>query len=303
MSSKSNATAATDENLLPVVGILLRGLASAAIKGDTEQYRQFRARMQKVADLDGAGISVQDIAIKAEAAVSLAHHQSNRITEYFGAQISEWREIMDLLVSTLVDLAVARPDDARRLREISQQIHAAPGRVDLCQGKLDMTECIAEIRQAAERGIGKEPEAGPRDPVTDLLGRPAAEAALVEACGSKDPGCAVILLLDRLKLYNQRYGREVGDKTLRFFSDFLRHTMEGQASLYRWTGPSLLLICAGPADKVQPEMRKFLEPRLHFECESGSRHILLSVDAVWNVLPMMVDPRLLINRIDAFSSA
>jgi GGDEF domain-containing protein len=303
MSSKSNATAAIDENLLPVFGILLRGMVSAAIKGDAEQYLQFRTKMQKVADLDAAGTSVRELAIKAEAAVSLVHHHSIRTSEYFGAQISEWRAIMELLVSTLVDLAVARPDDARRLREISQQIYAASGEADLREGKLDMTKCIAEIRQVAERGIVKQPEAGAHDPVTDLPGRSAAEAALVEACGLKDPGCTVLLLLDRLKLYNQRYGREVGDKTLRFFSDFVRHSMECQTSLYRWSGPALLLICAGPADKVQPEMRKILEPRLHFECESGSRHLLLSVDAIWNVLPLMVDPRLLINKIDAFSSA
>jgi GGDEF domain-containing protein len=286
-----------------VVGTLLRGLASSTIKGDPEQYRQFRAKMQKLTDFEDARISAQELEVKAKAAVNQAHQHSTRTGEFFGAQISELREIMELLVTTLAELAVARPDDARKLREIAQQIHSASNETDLRQGKLDMTQSIAEIRLAAERGFGKEAEAGGRDPVTDLPGRAVAEAALIEACGSDSPGCAVILLLDRLKLYNQRYGRGVGDKTLRFFSDFLRRSLDFESSLYRWTGPSLLLICAGAADKVQPEMRKILEPRLQFECESGSRHMLLSVDAVWNVLPLMVDPRLLINRIDAFSTA
>ena len=47
--------------------------------------------------------------------------------------------------------------------------------------------------------------------------------------------------------------------------------------IYRWTGPAILLLREGTVEKVQADVRRIMEP-----------------------LPMMVDPRLLINKIDAF---
>jgi len=303
MATKTSENVTVDEKLLGVFDVLLRGMVSAAIKGEPEEYREFRARMLKVSDLDDAAMSVPQLTAKAEAAVSLLHHHCARADEFFQAQIAEWRDVMELLVSTLADLAVAGPDETRRLREVSRRIGRGANAADVRQGRLEMVKCIDEIRQAAERGVGKEAEATACDRVTNLPGRTAAEAALVEACASDTPRSAAVLLLDRLKFYNQRYGREVGDMTLRFFSEFVRNSLGGEFSLFRWTGPALLMICSSPPDKLQHELRKILEPRLQFECDSGSRHILLSVDAIWSVLPMMVDARLLINKIDALASA
>ena len=48
------------------------------------------------------------------------------------------------------------------------------------------------------------------------------------------------------------------------------------------------------------EVRRIMEPRLQYDFETASRTILLAIDACWSALPMMVDPRLLINKIDAF---
>ena len=302
MPSKTNECVTIDENLLAVFENLLRGMVSSAIRGEPEPYRAFRAKMEKVADLDDPAMTVQQLAVKAEVALNFLQHHSARTGEFFQTHIAELREVIELLVGALTGLAVARPDEARRLCEISRQIHAAANGAQVRQAKLDMVQCIDGIRKTAERGVGGESEAAARDTVTSLPTRAAAEAALVQACAAENPSSAVVILLDRLKFYNQRYGREVGDKTLRFFSDFLRGSMGGEFSLFRWTGPALLMICPGPPHQVQHEVRKVLEPRLQFECESGSRHMLLSVDAVWSVLPMMVDPRLLINKIDGFTS-
>jgi len=60
------------------------------------------------------------------------------------------------------------------------------------------------------------------------------------------------------------------------------------------------LLREGTFDKVQAEVRRIMEPRLQYDFETSSRTILLAIDACWSVLPMMVDPRLLINKIDAF---
>ena len=164
-----------------------------------------------------------------------------------------------------------------------------------------MERQLFEIRQEAERRIETNADSAAKDAITDLRGRVAAEAALVEASVSPSPMCAVVLLLDRLQLYNQRYGREVGDKTLRFFAELLQRTFSSESTLFRWAGPALLMLRNGPVDKVQPEVRRVLESRIQYDCETGSRHLLLSIDASWWVLPMMVDARLMINKIDSLT--
>jgi GGDEF domain-containing protein len=290
---------ASQESLLPVLASLLQGIAIHAIKGDPEHYRQFRAKMLKAAELSEDGEPVPDVAAKAEMASNLLRHHCGRANEYFVSQISELRAVIDLLVGTLADLAVAKPELTRQLREIAQQIHAAGDGAALRQQRADLTRCLAEIRQAAELGFHTNADVAALDSVTGLNGRSAAEKALVEACSSSSPVCAVVLLLDRLKLYNQRYGREVGDKTLHFFADFVKRSFGCNGSLFRWSGPVLLMLRHGPVDKVQAEVRRILDSRLQFDCETESRHLLLSIDATCSVLPMMVDPRMLVNKIDS----
>jgi GGDEF domain-containing protein len=296
---KTPAKTAGQESLLPVLTSLLQNIAIHAIKGDPELYRQFRDKMLKAADLNEAEEPVSEIAAKTEMAANLLNHHCARANEYFASQISELRAVIDLFVNTMADLAVAKPEYTRKLREIARQIHAASHGAALRQQKLDLAQCLSEIRQAAELGFHPDPGLAGRDPVTDLNGRPAAEAALVEACSSKSPVCAVVLLLDRIKLYNRRYGREVGDKTLRFFADFVKRAFECEESLFRWTGPALLMLRHGVVDKVQPEVRRVLESKLQFDCETESRHLLLAIDSTSWVLPMMVDPRMLVNKIDS----
>jgi diguanylate cyclase (GGDEF)-like protein len=290
---------AGEESFLPVFAALFQGIAANAIKGDPDQYRQFRAKMQKVADLDGIRESAPELSMKADMAINFLQHHCIRADEYYTAQIGELKSMADLLVGTLADLGVGKPESMRQLRELAQKLQLLDHAPAMRQAKTELAQCLTEIRQAAERGLNGNPGASERDPVTSLPARTSAEAALVEACASESPTCVVFLLLDRLRLYNQRYGREVGDKVMIYFAEFLKHSFRCGDALFRWTGPALLMLRPGPVDKVQPEMRRVLDQRQQFDCDAGSRHLLLSVDAVWSVLPMMVDPRMLVNKIDS----
>jgi GGDEF domain-containing protein len=290
------------ESLLPVFAILLQGIAANTAKGDPEHYRQFRAKMSKVADLDDVRDYLPDLTLKAETAINLFQHYSARANAYFQSQISERSAAIDLLVGTLCDLAVAQPEHTSQLKDIAQQMQVAADTAALQQRKADLAKCIAEIRQAAEIGAYNNSDPAARDPVTGLGGRHAAEAALTEACALQTPACAVVLMMDRLKLYNQRYGPDVGNMALNFLAESVKRSFECEGALFRWSAPVLVMLQPGPVDKVQPEVRRVMESRLQYDCETGSRHLLLLIDASWWVLPTMVDPRLLVNKIDGLVS-
>jgi hypothetical protein len=55
----------------------------------------------------------------------------------------------------------------------------------------------------------------------------------------------------------------------------------------------------GSVEQAQPIIRRVLEQRIEYEVELAARTILLPIAARWEVVPMMSDPRLLVNKIDA----
>ncbi len=289
-----------ERELLNIVRVLLQGIGIHSPKEDVNEHRQFCAKLQETSDYLLVSPSPQARLLQAESAVHLLRDYNLRAAKRQRVKEAELAAIIRLLLKTLEDLSIASPERMQQLRGIGQKLESAKGAEDLRVGKASLSDCLAEVRKEAERQwAGTHGDAG-KDAVTNLESRAAAETALVQACASGEPLCAVILMVDRLTLYNRRYGREVGDKVLRFFADYVKHSFAPGSTLYRWTGPAMLILLPGPMDKVQPEVRAILETRVQYECETGSRTVLLSVDASWSVFPMMVDPRLLINKIDGF---
>jgi diguanylate cyclase (GGDEF)-like protein len=295
-------TAPVEPTALPVIKLLLQGIAVHSLKGDLADYHQFRAKMQKISDSLEEGQSFPEMELHAGSAVTSLRDYTQRNDKRRQQQTSESRAIIQLLMDTLEDLSIARPERMQQLKEIAGQLASATEAEELRAGKHQLSDCLTEVRKEAERQLADGRGDTVKDSITGLEARPAAEAALVQACASEVSCCAVILLVERIPLYNRRYGHEAGDQVLRFFAEFVKRTFEGQAVLFRWSGPALLLLMRGAMDKIQADVRKHVEPKLRCDLEIGSRNILLPIDVCWSVFSMMVDPRLLINKIDAFHS-
>ena len=285
-------------SLAPALKALMTGMAIHPLKGNAEDYRIYRARIQKALDSLGETPTLEEVFPKVEEAVHALRDHGLRTSKRLHLQETELRTVIKMLMETLEELRIATPERTRELMAVADQLGSALEAEELRVVRGHLGDCLTVIKKEAERDLSHSGEAG-TDKTTDLAGRPSAEAALVEACAAETPMCAVIMLVDRLPLYNRRYGHDAGDRVLRFFVDFVRHSFS-DSPLYRWTGPSVLLLRDGTTEKVQAEIRRVMEPRLEFDFDTPSRTILLAIDACWSVLPMMVDPRLLINKIDAF---
>jgi len=288
------------ENLLPVVRTALQGIAVYVERGETAEYQQFRNRMQSILNSIAEPEAPPDLMSIVHSAVTTLRDYGQRVQRSHQQHEMEMRAVMKALIETMMELAVGSPETMRNLQAAGAGVITAKEVEDLRQSKTDLENCLAAIRKEVERSAEAAGGQEMLDSVTGLAGRPAAEAALAGACSSGAPSCAVGMLIDRLPLFNRRYGREVGDQVLSFFAEFVQQSFVPHDSLYRWTGPGLVMLRDGSIDKVQAEVRRIMEPRLQYEVDTASRTILLSIDACWNVLPMMTDPRLLINKIDGF---
>lgn len=301
-TSKNPPAAALDEeqSLLGVAKVLLRGIATHSPQEDAGDHRQFCAKLQETSDYLYLSPSPEARIQQAESAILSLRDYNLRADKRRQLKDVERGAIIQLLLKTLEDLNIASPARMEQLKAVERKLESAKDTEGLRAAKSSLADCLAEVRKEAERHQSDSSGDTAKDRVTNLEVRSAGEAALAAACASDAQTCAVILLVDRLPMCNRRYGREVGDKVLRFFAEFAKHSFAPDASIYRWSGPALVVLVPGALDKVQPEVRGILQTRLQYECETGSRMILLSVDATWRVFPMMVDPRLLINKLDAF---
>jgi hypothetical protein len=55
----------------------------------------------------------------------------------------------------------------------------------------------------------------------------------------------------------------------------------------------------GTPEQAAPIIRRVLEQRIEYEVELSARTILLPIAARWEVVPLMADARLVVNKIDS----
>jgi GGDEF domain-containing protein len=291
-----------EQVLLPVMKVLLEGISAHSLKANPEEHAQFREKLRKVLHSMEVDQPLSESMLQAKEAIQAVREYSDRTSRWLHARQAEQGAILRLILETLEDLRIARPDKMEQLMELCGKLAAETAPEQLRLGKLALADCLAEVRQEAVRqwtGVEREADV---DTITQLPGRPAAESALAEACAGETEQCAVVLVVERMTLYNRRYGRDVGDRVLRFFAQFARRSFAAGGQLYRWTGPSLLLLRPGTVEKAKAEVRRILESKLEYDLDLHSRTVLLALETKWTMLPMMVDPRLLMNKIDAFVS-
>ena len=142
-----------------------------------------------------------------------------------------------------------------------------------------------------------------RDPLTGLPERAEAEAALAEPV--KGQTFAAVLVLERLQSVNRKFGVEIGDQILAEFARLVRKNVPAEDRMYRWGGPTLVVLMTRPAtiDRVRMEVAGIMDGKWEKTIQTASRSILLPITARWALMPMMAAPRLLYHKIDVFAAA
>src|ERR1035441_3551385 len=286
-------------SLLPTVRLLMEGISRHSVKGDVEEFRKFRSQIQHILQSLDEDRSTHEAHDSADQVVGLLKDYSHRTSKRLGQQA-----VIKMLLDTFRDLAIAGPEGMRQLHELGGALASTSDGETLAQCKLKLSECLSGIRQEAERfrqdADGRTIFGDARkDRLTGLESREVAEVALSAACAAETPGCAIIIIIDRIAVYNVRFGRAVGDKVLQFFVDYLVQSLPFEESPFRWSGPAVLMLRPDTAELAAPLIRRVLEQRIQYEVELSERTILLPIAARWEVVPLMADPRLGVNKIDS----
>ena len=307
-----------------VIQLLLQGIRLHAVKGNPEDREPFHESMNSVSRAVEEETDVNGLLVHAGTAIQTLQDYNRRTSAYLGGQNQELQAIVTMLTSTIGTIGAVGDENVKRLGDIEQQVFSATQIHDVRQIKAKLAECLDQIRQEAARqrdetsqtvdqlsrdmdrtrNQNRAAQAARLDEVTNLPVRSVAEAALAEACQTEKPAFAAVISVDRIKIYNLRFGLKVGDEVLQHFAAWIGKNFREEDRLFRWSGPTLvaLLPRVSRLEIVREELARVMATPFEYTVQTASRGVLLPVSARWALFPMMASPRLLFHKIDSFTN-
>jgi len=309
---------ATEDTLLRVVRLLLQGIQDYAIEGEPDDMGEFRMNLQRLTTALEGGLAATELLVQAGSALQTLQDYNRRTARYLKRPAGEWQAVVTMLLAVIAGIAASDEQHASRLREISARVRSATGTEEVHKIRLQLAACLAELQMDSRRSREQDarlplspPEGaetaavspGGSDSATGILTRVQAEEALTAAWQTDPPSYVAIMTLDRLQVFNMRFGQSVGDEVIRYYAEFLRGRLRTVDRIFRWSVGSLLVLLPRPnrLEIVRDEVARLMEVRCEHTVQTASRTILLPIAARWTVFPAMAAPRLLIHKIDAFT--
>ncbi len=301
LSREDNPFFRTTELLLEAIGV-------HAVMVEPEEYDRFRDDIQALVRQLNHDPIAEALVVSGAAIQALAEY-NQRVSRIPRMRQAELQSIVTMLTDTIKSLSTAGAASLSRLQDIERRLEKASEIEDMRALKIHLADCLKGLqmeqkRQAAvnqvqvaalrselrrnEQALRAEQVVESLDLLTGLPSRPAAEEALSACCEHGAGTYAVAFVVERIMSINTRFGHAAGDQVITLMGDHLKRSFSVDDRLYRWTGPSFLLILKREQllAEVRAEVVRSLSVRLEKTLEIGKRSVLLPVSASWAVYPL-----------------
>ncbi len=288
---------------------VIQSIGEYAVRGDQVEYETFQKDMRKLADTVGEQLSAEDILILTGAVCKSLQNHGEQTNRFIRAESLELQTMLQLVTETVISVSNASQRTVNRLRDLEKQLGKATVIEDIRSLKERLNVCLEALRAEAtaqeEEGAStaeslqhQVQESGRRireltigqmiDPVTGLPGPAAAEDALRTGIRTPSGLFVAVFVLQRLPLITTRFGQAVGDQLLITFAESLGKQIAATDRLYRWSGPSFLVLMerTEQLEQLQQELRRITRQRLEQTIEVGSRTVLLPIFCSFAVFPV-----------------
>jgi GGDEF domain-containing protein len=300
------------ETLLRVVRLLLQGIQQHAIQGDPDDLGGLRTSIQEVTNALEGDLTAADLLVQAGSILHTLEDYNRRTALYLRRSSGEWQAAVTMLISAMANMQADNAGKISRLRNIGGRVRAAASTEDAHKIRLELAEYLAELQldsrrqketKSAEECVESPTAPEASDGVPGIAARSQAEEALAGAWQTDPPSYVAVMAIDRLQIFNMRFGHSVGDEVLRFYSEFLRERLRPEDRIFQWNKSVLLALLPRPnrLEIVRDEVARLMDARCEHTVQTASRTILLPIAARWTVFPSMAAPRLLIHKIDSFA--
>ena len=166
--------------------------------------------------------------------------------------------------------------------------------VDLYNTKEEARKAAAQLPKpapTAPKASSHAPSSGAADLVTDpVTGLPAmaeAETAIRAAIGSAGETHIAIFFIERMQFTKERFGLRAVQQVVHFAAQHLASRMFSlwrEPGLFRWRGPSFVMIGAATADALTAESKGLAALPIEYHFETNSRSAFIPVKFAATVL-------------------
>lgn len=286
-----------------IVLILLRGIALNLSCCTAAEYSTFQA------DIDAIRKGFEDAAGE-EAKLLVAFQAIRRFEQYnaFAEQIisgqrQQMHNTIELLTDALVTVSHGHLESARSLRAIETELEQVSGTTERASLERKLKGAVAAICAEAERQRQSERKInssliearkmgswdGGSAKGDALTGLQTAESALTAVRGILESGHAAhvyIFAAERLDAVNLRFGFAAGDQVLVLFTEQLRKRLTTGDRLFRWRGPSFVLVTEKPGARsfYALEASRICSMKLEHTITTGSKESVIPVTGSWSIV-------------------
>lgn len=221
------------QNLAQVEKRLDGPLTVAAVQGaEQEAGEQLELWEHRTKEFNQARTNeVKELLILLARTAESVGERDHRYTDHFGQFTSRLKTI-----SNLEDLSSVRAS-------LVQEALQLKGYVDKMEQ--DSNKLVKELRTEVstyETKLKEVEELALRDGLTGLANRRSVEERIEQRIAKKQPFCAAMLDVNKLKLINDQHGHLAGDNLLQQFAQELRSAMRGSDVVGRWGGDEFIIV-------------------------------------------------------------
>jgi GGDEF domain-containing protein len=252
--------------------LLLRTIALHAVEADPIEQQNFREQISEIAERLNADYSGEALLQATAAASELIERYNLQATQHMTGYARELHSVVGTLISTIAFLAASSETSVDHLQRIERKLEKAAAVEDVKDLRDRLAECLKVVRDESVRvqseasgkiealtgevhdatehlgmqagGPAADPFENdpPTDPLTGLPGRPVAKEAIIARMATGGDFAVGFFFMDRLDSIRARYGEGVSEDFLLLLAQDLGQNFVDNDSLYRWSGPSFLVI-------------------------------------------------------------
>jgi GGDEF domain-containing protein len=309
-----------------IIGLFLQGISLHSVEGDKADHDRFREDIDKCLSVLSPETPTAELLVVVGGALRAMEDYNQRTSKFVRRQNTELQHMVSMLTQTIITIGSSSENSVNRLQSIEKSIESTQAVEDIQILKLRLSECLAAVRDEAERqqrdgrdaleSLKKELESSHElvgsnsikpdlDAATGLPGKAEAERAIRTAMGSPQGKFLMIAVCSRVQAVNARFGYAVGDRILGAFSEHFKKGLSASDQLFRWQGPALaaLLERAERLDRVRAEIRQFADIRFDKTTEVGQRTVLIPISATWSIFPLAPPLDAFLKQLEAFTAA
>lgn len=314
-----------NRQLRQAFSLMLQKLASGAVVADENACAALALDIDRLREYAEQEVTPDAIVRAAESVALVMANYNSEVTLLLRKQQRELQKIVQAVAETVAAIAGEAASSVAKLRQISSSLESARTFPDIDSLKSNVEESLRDFREEALRQreqtesliitLRREIELGPQDagspeppdldPVTGLPSKETCVKALHKSIPARKRRYIVTLVVNNLEAINARFGSGIGARVLCSFIDFLVQVIRPEDRLFRWSGPTLVMVIetAETLDQIRAYIGKILEPRLEETFNIEGRSVLTPVSAAWSVLQLTTTVAEAEKHIETFTSS